>query len=115
MVPLEGPRPTAAQEVSEPTLPKTSHTETKLLTSNLQKAVWAVDDRRIQGAIVGGAVAGSAGVARVLSTSLGNILGSNLPGFVSIAATVVVSTLVAHAIRDWFASLFSNQRKSRQI
>ena len=64
----------------------------------------------IVAAVAGGTAAGA--LAPVFST-MASSLGATLPGLLPIGATVVVSTLLAHGIRDWVASLARKRRTSR--
>jgi hypothetical protein len=122
MAPLESRRtsaPTSVRELFEGSSENTIPTKQKLqigdvLQSRVQKSVSKVERRTTKQGLAVVAVAGSTAGVGVLATSLVNTLGTTLPGLVSIGATVVVSTLLAHGIRDWLASLFSKHRKTRQ-
>lgn len=119
-VPLEShisSSPTAVRERSGKNSRKSIRKQPKrkmvgTLQSNLQKPVSSLDNRTAKKGLAVVAIAGSAAAAGVLSTSLVNTLGIALPGLVPIGATVLLSTLLAHGIRDWLASLFSKRQRS---
>ncbi len=62
--------------------------------------------------VAGGTVA--AGILAPMTTSLVGALGSTVPSIFSIGATVMISTLLAHGIRDFLASVFAKLRKVRR-
>lgn len=62
-------------------------------------------------ATVAGGIAATS-ILAPMTTSVLSTLGSTVPGLLSIGATVLVSTLLAHGIRDFMDSIFEKVRKA---